>query len=306
MNSAKYIGRFAPSPTGPLHFGSLLAAMASFCDAKSHHGIWLLRIDDIDPPRELPGAKDAIPRALEQFGFEWDGDIMLQSERMDLYREQSLRLNEKTRLYACNCSRKKLKDHSIYPGFCNPANAPDPIPDSKIQAGVLQQFNTADADTAVRVALDGTVEFHDEIQGKQVLHHGEHFGDTVVLRKDDLFAYALACAVDDSDDITHVVRGADLLPTTAVQIAIARLLEHEIPSYAHIPIALNEQQQKLSKQTKAEPIANMPVLATLLEAWAFLGQNEFLAESVKAFWQHAQVHWNLDKVPRQSQLNQSI
>jgi len=262
MTSANYVGRFAPSPTGPLHFGSLLAAMASYCDARSRNGIWQLRIDDIDPPRAMPDAAQLIPKTLNQYGFEWDGAIVFQSTRTDQYQQALKQLNEKGALFACRCSRRELKDHAIYPGTCRPATS---MPD------VL---------TATKQQID------------------KELGDTVVLRRDNFFSYALACAIDDARDVTHIVRGADLLSSTAPQINIMRLLGLRVPTYAHIPVALNTDQQKLSKQTHADALDAMPVLPTLLSAWQFLGQSQLNVHNVEAFWQAAFQTWQMARVPK--------
>jgi len=297
MTSAAYVGRFAPSPTGSLHFGSLLAALASCCDARSHNGTWRLRIDDIDPPRAIPNAADQFQKTLFNYGFKWDGPIVLQSARGDTYKQCLLQLNEKHKLYPCGCSRQDLRNTSIYPNTCKPSlNVPDSHTIAASQ--VVDKLTNRDTQKAIRVTIDTDVAFNDLIQGEQFVELGTQLGDTVVVRRDDLFAYALACAVDDADGITRVVRGADLISTSAAQIHIMELLNLNAPEYAHIPVAVNSNNQKLSKQTNAEPIDNMAVLPTLQLAWRALGQSELNVHSIESFWQAAIPAWSLHNVPR--------
>lgn len=305
MKSAQYVGRFAPSPTGPLHFGSLLAAMASFCDARKHQGVWHLRIDDIDPPRAMTNAADCIQHTLGNFGFRWDGPVILQSERTQLYKRKLLQLNELNLLFPCDCSRRVLANQSVYPGYCNPSSTP-PIRTPKDAATqVHSKLINGNKNFSIRVIVDTTVWFDDLIQGTQVYSDGQP-GDTIVVRRDDLFSYALACAIDDADGITHVVRGNDLLPTTASQLAVIKCLELQPPSYAHIPIVVNNEQQKLSKQTHAPALDTMPILDTLLKAWRALGQAEPCVASIDAFWLSAFDTWNLASVPKQSQITMPV
>jgi len=295
-SSAAYVGRFAPSPTGSLHFGSLVAALASCCDARSNNGIWRLRIDDIDPPRATPHAAAQFQETLHTYGFQWDGPIIFQSQRIDTYRKRLLQLNDKHKLYPCSCSRRDLGNHSIYPKTCRP---PSGLPNShaKAASAVIEKLSHTDGKHALRVTIDSNVAFNDLIQGSQYLEAGKQLGDTVVVRRDDLFSYSLACAIDDASGISRVVRGADLLPTTAAQISIMQLLELDVPEYAHIPIALNSNSQKLSKQTQAKPIDAMAVLPTLRRAWQALGQKNLDVHSVSSFWQAAIPAWNLHSVP---------
>lgn len=299
MTSTHYTGRFAPSPTGHLHFGSLLAAMASYADARQHQGQWKLRIDDIDPPRAMPDANRHIQQTLSLYGFNWDGDAILQSNRSDAYQHALATLNSHKYLYLCQCSRRDLSGHNVYPGTCKPVSTLSQTK-AKHSEEVLHKLTTSENQNAIRVIMETDIVFSDTIQGAQQFRAGEHFGDTVVLRRDELFSYALCCAVDDANNISHVVRGQDLLSTTAAQLHIMRLLNLSPPQYAHIPIAINEQAQKLSKQTLAKPISEMPVLATLNKAWDFLGQQPLAASSVKAFWENAIAQWNIEAVPKVS------
>ncbi|MCL4148766.1 UNVERIFIED_CONTAM: hypothetical protein GTU68_002385 [Idotea baltica] len=254
--------------------------MASYCDARLHNGTWRLRLDDIDPPREMADAAKQIPRSLNTYGFNWDGNIINQSMRTAVYRQHLLELNEKSALFLCACTRKELAGCAIYPGNCR------------------TETNSHTKNLIKNKIIDNDVNLNDLIQGNQFFIAGEHFGDTVLARRDDLFSYALCCAIDDADGITHVIRGSDLLPTTGVQVRLMQLLALPIPQYAHIPVALNSEQQKLSKQTLAEPIDEMPVLATLLRAWQFLGQTQLNVHSVDAFWQAAFAAWQISLVPK--------
>lgn len=297
MTSTQYKGRFAPSPTGHLHFGSLLAAMASFADARKHQGLWQLRIDDIDPPRAMPGASEEIQRTLSQYGFVWDGEPIMQSSRTQAYQAALQKLHGSASLYLCQCSRRDLSGFKIYPGTCKPSSNPSQS-GTKLANKVLHKLTVSDKKNAIRVIIEANTEFDDTIQGTQRFSAGEHYGDTVVLRRDELFSYALCCAVDDANNISHVVRGQDLLPTTAAQLHIMHLLALPTPQYAHIPVATNAQAQKLSKQTHAEPISEQPVLTTLIKAWEFLGQTTVKASSVEAFWSNAIPQWNIEAVPK--------
>ena len=299
--SADYIGRFAPSPTGDLHFGSLLAALASYCDAKQANGIWQLRIDDIDPPRESQGAAHRIQTTLMQYGFRWDGPTLFQSQRLAYYTQKLRELNAANLLYPCTCSRKQLAGSTVYPGNCAYV-----LTESEYSANtttqVANKIGHADLDIALRLKVTSDVNFKDAIQNQQAFKVSVDIGDTIVLRRDGLFAYALCCAIDDAEQVTHVVRGADLLPSTGAQLQVIRSLGLRAPNYAHIPVAINTQGQKLSKQTLAQAIQRMDILDTLKAAWHFLGQTELAANNVKDFWRMAISSWNLASVPKCSQV----
>ncbi|MEO5926990.1 MAG: glutamyl-Q tRNA(Asp) synthetase [Bryobacteraceae bacterium] len=243
-----YRGRFAPSPTGPLHFGSLVAATASYLDARRHDGEWLVRMEDVDKPREMAGAADSILADLEYFGFHWDGPVMFQSQRTEAYREALERLKGMDAVYPCGCSRKEI-DGERYPGTC--ANG---LPPGKVAR-------------AWRV-------------------RGE--GDFVVLRADGFFAYQLAVVVDDAaQGITDVVRGADLLDSTPRQVNLQRLLGYATPNYRHVPVVLAADGQKLSKQTGANALERSRAGELLWDALAFLGHNplpELRTASVAELW----------------------
>lgn len=297
MTSTDYVGRFAPSPTGQLHFGSLLAAMASYCDARSANGQWQVRIDDIDPPRAIPDATQHFSRTLTNYGFTWDGPLIQQSTHTKRYLSKLDQLNQQSQLFICRCSRADLAGLTFYPGHCR-------VTDTN-QGMVQHRLTNADSKSAVRVIMANDVSFTDLIQGPQYFQTMSDIGDTIVLRKDHLFSYALACAVDDANGVSRVVRGADLLSTTAVQLAIMNLLGLSAPEYAHIPVVLNNDKQKLSKQTHAQALDTMPVLPTLLTAWRLLGQQIFDASNIDAFWCEAFEKWDLQSVPKLSQLHET-
>jgi len=274
----RYRGRFAPSPTGPLHFGSLVAALASFLQAKAQGGEWLVRIEDIDPPREVVGASDDILRTLEALGFEWDGEIVYQSRRTEAYRAALDQLQTGGLLYGCSCTRKEIADSSVqgiegpvYPGSCRAGVAP------------------GRAARALRVRTAGArIEFHDRWQGVIRRDIETEYGDFVVRRADGLFAYQLAVTVDDAaQGISEVVRGADLLESTPRQIHLQRLLGLATPSYAHLPVAVNVEGEKLSKQTAAVPLDAKNPLPVLIQAMMFLGQSppdELAGAELADFW----------------------
>jgi glutamyl-Q tRNA(Asp) synthetase len=274
-----YVGRFAPSPTGPLHFGSLVAALASWLDARAARGRWLLRMEDLDAPRNQPGAADDILRTLERLGLTWDGPVVYQSRRSALYRAALERLGKLT--YWCGCTRREIADSSlglaadgaqIYPGTC--------------RAGLAK----GKAPRALRVrAPTGEIAFDDRVQGAQRQTLESDVGDFVLHRADGQFAYQLAVVVDDADQgVTDVVRGADLLDSTPRQIYLQTLLAAATPRHLHVPAAVNAAGEKLSKQTGAPPIGNQEDLS---KALAFLGQPgaDDLVEAVR--------NWNPALIP---------
>lgn len=287
-----YVGRFAPSPTGPLHFGSLIAAVASYCEAKSHQGQWLLRMEDLDTSREVPGAANTILKQLEALGFQWDGSVIYQSQRDSDYAAALDFLKEQNLVYPCSCTRKEIADSSsrtgieglIYPGTCL-------VHPLKKQAAVAWRIKCP----------DNALSFHDAVQGyiSQNLKHD--IGDFILKRADGLFAYQLAVVVDDAaQGITHVVRGADLLNSTPRQIYLQHMLHYATPNYAHIPVAANAAGEKLSKQTLATPLDINTAPQQLFAALKFLGQNPPNAlkhESLASIWHWAFENWQLSKVP---------
>ena len=287
-----YRGRFAPSPTGPLHFGSLVAATGSFLEARSRGGEWLLRMEDVDAPRCSAAAADEILHALDAFGFAWDGEVVWQGRREAAYAAALDRLRAAQRVFPCACTRRELSDSAIapdgaaiYPGTCRKGLSPG----REARAWRLR------VDEA-RVAFD------DAIQGRIESDLAREAGDFVLLRADGLHAYQLAVVVDDAEaGITHVVRGADLLTSTARQIYLQRCLELPTPSYAHLPVAVNAAGEKLSKQTRARPLDVTRPVSELSAALAFLGQcppAELATATLPELWRWAVANWRLDRVPR--------
>lgn len=293
MNANHYIGRYAPSPTGPLHFGSLVAAVASYLDARAHDGCWLLRMEDLDKPREMPGAADDILRTLEGYGFEWDGEVIYQSQRHYVYQAELDKLIRDGQVYSCNCSRREVADiaHAgiegpVYPGFC--------------RDGLSRERDTV----AWRYKIDVShLIFKDEVQG-QIDHAMQRdIGDFVLKRADGQFAYQLAVVVDDADQgITHVVRGADLLNSTSRQLLLQYSLKLVSPVYAHIPVVTNENGEKLSKQTQAEALQIDDAPQMLVRAFRYLGlqpPEELNTSPLSAIWRWGIEHWQIARVPLQ-------
>ncbi len=294
-----YIGRFAPSPTGTLHFGSLLAALASYLDARAHQGQWLVRMEDLDPPREIKGAADQILQTLERFGFEWNGPVWYQSQRHDRYQQLLQQLIDQRQAYPCYCSRQQisLRHSTIYDGYCRPANR-------------LEKTIHPNQPAAIRLLTQDTrIQFNDGIQGPQQQLDTE-IGDFVIRRKDGLYAYQLAVVIDDADQgINQIVRGYDLLSSTTRQIHLQQQLGLPTPSYSHIPILVNHQGQKLSKQTYANAIDPRQPQTSLFQALALLGQNpprHLRTTSVREMLDWGIQHWQLNQVPRQPHLAESL
>jgi glutamyl-Q tRNA(Asp) synthetase len=288
-----YRGRFAPSPTGPLHFGSLVAAVASFCEARRHGGLWFVRMEDLDVPRSVPGAAQSILETLEQLGFAWDGEVMVQSRRSEIYAEALAQLEKTGRVFPCACTRKEIADsllnfdgERVYPGTCRHG-----LPPGR-EARALR----------LRVG-DEAVGFEDALQGPVRQDLARVIGDFVLRRADGIHAYQLAVVVDDAaQGITDVVRGADLLDSTPRQILLQRLLGYTTPHYAHHPVAVNAAGEKLSKQTLAPAIDPANSTAELVKALRFLGQPapEDLSHSKpEEIWRWAKENWRLESVPRQ-------
>lgn len=250
-----YIGRFAPSPTGPLHFGSLITAVASYCDAKAHAGQWIVRIEDTDIPRIYPDSEQHILKCLDAFGFESDVEIIYQRQRIAIYESAIDQLKQKNWVYACECTRKILGSNHIYTGTCR-----DKQLDFK--------------DQAIRIKVsDQNICFQDRLQGKHCsnLHHD--LGDFVLKRRDGIINYQLAVVVDDYlQGITHIVRGSDLLDNTERQIWLGQILGYPQLEYMHLPLAMNKQGQKLSKQNLAHALDTRYAAQCLLDAITALGQ----------------------------------
>lgn len=252
--SKPYRGRFAPSPTGPLHLGSLVAALVSYLDAKTRDGTWLVRIEDLDPPREQPGASAAILRSLDAHGLHWDDTVRYQSQRDDAYNAALAQLAEADQLFWCRCSRKDLADSPIYPGHCRNHRQPR-------------------ADAAVRWQVPNSLErYSDRYQGEQCVDLAGTLGDVVLRRRDGPFAYQLAVTVDDLDQgITEVVRGIDLLDSTPWQRALFRALGAHPPDYAHFPVLIGDNGQKLSKQNHAPALDDQRAAVNVQQALRLLG-----------------------------------
>ena len=251
-----YIGRFAPTPTGPLHFGSLVAALASYLDAKAHKGKWLLRIEDLDPPREDPNASVRIPEQLLQHGLQWDEGIEFQSQHGERYEQALSQLADDGFTFACQCSRKQLAHtHGLHQDTCCVAHSNQP--------------------SAIRLQVPGqSYGLTDRVFGHFEQNLKQDVGDQVLKRKDGLYAYQLAVVVDDYlSGITHIVRGADLLDNTPRQLFLMQCLGYPQPEYLHVPLALNESGQKLSKQNQASAIEAKDAKANVLAALAFLQQD---------------------------------
>lgn len=285
MTDSRYRGRFAPSPTGDLHIGSLIAAVGSYLAAYSQQGEWWVRIEDIDPPREVWGATDRILRILDAFGFEWD-QLQFQHERLGYYEEIMAHLRANHWVYPCTCSRKTLSgsDNQRYSGHCRNRRI---APTGQI---------------AWRILTTGAViDFHDHLQGPFTYRFDEVIGDFVLQRADGFFAYQLAVGVDDAEQgMTDVVRGVDLLDSTPRQIFIQQKLGLATPRYYHLPVIVNHLGQKLSKQTHAEPLTTAKAVPQLWTALQYLGQQPphlLLKENLREIWDWAKTHWNIKLIP---------
>ncbi|VAW82470.1 Glutamyl-Q tRNA(Asp) synthetase [hydrothermal vent metagenome] len=259
MSSSPYVGRFAPSPTGPLHFGSLVAALGSYLDARAQGGRWLVRMEDLDPPREMPGAADDILHTLDVFALRHDCDVMYQSQRHEAYQAALEQLIEQCVAYPCACTRREIRETGkpggIYPGTCR----------SGLPPGHKAR--------SVRLRVgDSTTRFTDRLQGPVHENLGEQVGDFILRRADGLYAYQLAVVIDDAaQGITHVVRGADLLDSTCRQILLQQRLGLPTPDYLHLPVAVKPDGAKLSKQTFAAPLDRHQPTPQLARALRFLG-----------------------------------
>lgn len=286
-----YTGRFAPSPTGPLHFGSLVAAVASYADARHHQGRWLVRIEDVDEGRRRDEAEEQILHMLRALGMHWDAAPERQSERKTHYADHLARLIESDRAFRCNCSRKQIAnsatvglDGPVYPGTCRRRPPPE-----QVKAAWRAKVDT------------GELGFTDRILGPLSQNLGDDIGDFIIQRIDGYFAYQLAVVVDDQlQGVTHVVRGQDLLVSTPRQIWLQRQLNFVTPDYAHIPLALGENGKKLSKSEGAFAIGNNDPMPALRRAWHFLGQlaPPFEVKNINDFWVWAASEWQIRRVPQ--------
>ena len=280
-------GRFAPTPSGALHFGSLVAALASYCDIRSQQGRWLLRIEDVDTPRVVAGASDRILRDLDAFGFEWDGEVLYQSKQFEHYRHYLDQLLQQGDCYACQCSRRSLREQGvssgalgqIYPGLCRHKNL-----DRK---GLSLRMSTA-------IATE--VHFQDRVYGDFSMNLETEVGDFVLRRRDKVYAYHLAVVVDDElQGVNQILRGADLLENTCLHIHLQQRLDFSTPVYLHVPLVSNAAGIKLSKQTGASPLDYGQASKLLLAALQHLEQQpppELENESPAEILRWSCDHWN--------------
>ena len=287
-----YVGRFAPTPSGYLHFGSLVAALASYLDARSVGGRWLLRMEDLDPPREVPGAQTAILRTLESYGLHWDGELLRQSERHAHYLAVLEQLFEQGLAYACTCSRKQLEDSGgVYPGHCAMAGHAQENAAIRLRAPQLQY------------------RFVDAVQGEYVQHLGKEVGDFIIRRRDGFYAYQLAVVLDDAwQGINKVVRGADLLDSTPRQLYLQELLGLPQPSYLHVPLIIQPDGHKLGKSYRSPPLTGQQAIPLLLRALRALGQTTEKAlqdASIEELLAWSAAHWDSSRIPRVRSLAES-
>lgn len=284
MKTPSYTGRFAPTPSGYLHFGSLVAALASYLDARSVGGKWLMRMEDLDPPREVPGAQAGILQTLEAYGFEWDGELVKQSDRHEAYQAIIHRWFNQGLAYACTCSRKQLEGYNgIYPGFCrNAGHSPE--------------------DAAIRIRVP-ELEYHfeDRVQGEFRQHLGRDAGDFIIRRRDGFYAYQLAVVLDDGwQGVTDVVRGADLLDSTPRQLYLQELLGLPQPRYLHVPLITQPDGHKLGKSYRSPPLPPGQATPLLLRGLRALGQKtpaELDNARPREVLDWAIAHWDANSIP---------
>ena len=282
IDETSYVGRFAPSPTGDLHFGSLVAAIASYLQAKSRNGVWLIRIEDIDPPREVSGSSERILKELERFGMVSDQPVLFQSKHRNQFEKACRQLLDSNLAFECSCSRKSLPASGIYPGTCRlkPADRTHPL---RVRAKVTEEL----------------IEFADALQGciRESLH--KECGDFVIWRADGLPAYQLAVVIDDAmQGITEVVRGSDLLDSTCRQIHLQKALGLPTPAYVHLPVATREG-KKLGKRLISDPISTLNPTQALVAALRFLGHKPPDRMELKTLWDWAIENWDISSVPAQ-------
>jgi glutamyl-Q tRNA(Asp) synthetase len=280
-----YIGRFAPSPSGDLHLGSLFTAVASYLDARSHGGRWLLRIEDLDAPREIEGAATRILNTLAAFGFEWQEPVLRQSAKIESYRNIINELDRRGWIYRCRCSRRDLGEDERYPGTCRERHWP------------------ADVAGALRLRVEsGMIEFTDALQGTFRQEVAQSSGDFIVQRRDGIIAYALAVVVDDAaQGVTHVVRGADLLDSTPRQIYLQRLLQLPTPVYAHVPVLVEPDGAKLAKSRRSialEPGSAAPQLCAVLALLGLAAPANLCTAGMRDVWTWALEHWPSARIAR--------
>lgn len=285
----RYIGRFAPTPSGPMHFGSLVAAGASYLDAKFNGGLWLVRVDDLDTPRVVPGAAEQILNQLMDYGFTWDQKVVYQAERTDRYQAALDQLYSKGLVYACSCSRKQIQTRcqsTIYDGYCR----------SKSLASGMNQAERF-------LVPDQRLVFQDMFQGQQTFDTRSQLGDFILKRSDGFFAYHLACALDDLEQgVTHVIRGFDLIQSTFAQRLLSNALANKTLKYGHHPLVVNDQNIKFSKSAASPAITKQKVKENLVLMLEFLNQSppKYLNEAeVDDILQWGIAHWDRKKVGQQ-------
>ena len=294
----RYVGRFAPSPTGPLHIGSLATAVASFIHARQNNGEWLVRMEDIDPPREVTGATSAILHALERFDLHWDRNVLYQSTRTEAYRAAAESLLQSGMAYHCSCTRSQLRNRQTGKG------APERYP------GICRTKKTHERETAVRVLTSPTpITFTDMLQGERSYALEHTCGDYVIFRRDGLPAYHLAVVIDDAEQgITHVIRGVDLLDSTATHIHLQQTLGLPTPDYGHLPVIVNDTGQKLSKRTGAKPLdleQSGLVAFDLLIQFGLQPPSELRGEQPEALWRWAVSNWDIQALAGRLELPES-
>jgi glutamyl-Q tRNA(Asp) synthetase len=282
-----YVGRFAPSPSGPLHFGSLVAALGSYFQAKAHHGKWLVRIEDLDPPREMPGAAEAILEALQAYELFWDGEVVYQSQRHHLYQAQIDTWLENGAAYYCQCTRKQIREHGgFYPGTCR---------DKNLKEGAIRLKMTKPVASFVD-QKHGTIQIPEQLVNE----------DFIIKRRDGLFAYNLAVVLDDiNQGVTEVVRGADLIEPTGRQISLYQILGQPEVSYLHLPLAMDNNGNKLSKQNHATAIDITNPKPALLRAMMFLGfdiPEEIKAANIAEILRWGCKNWRLEQLPAEIEI----
>ncbi|AOM42541.1 tRNA glutamyl-Q(34) synthetase GluQRS [Xenorhabdus hominickii] len=282
--SSLYIGRFAPSPSGDLHFGSLVTALGSYLQARANHGKWLMRIDDIDPPREVPGATNRILKVLEHYGLYWDDDVLYQSRRHEAYRDILNQLKQQGNSYCCTCTRQRIQQlGGFYDGHC-------------------QHLHLPHHNAAVRLKQHHPVYgFDDKLQGYTTVSTAMAEEDFIIHRKDGLFAYNLVVVIDDNyQGVTEIVRGADLIEPTVRQLSLYQHLNFTMPDYVHLPLVLNKEGNKLSKQNHAQPIPLGDPKPLLIDALSFLNQPTITGWqdiTTDQLLQQAIAGWNINTVP---------
>jgi glutamyl-Q tRNA(Asp) synthetase len=284
---SSYVGRFAPSPSGPLHAGSAVAAVASFVDARAHHGAWFVRIEDLDTPRNVQGADKVILEQLSALGMQWDGEVLYQSRRLNAYQQSFDRLLSLKVIYPCGCTRREIADSVLrlqghfpegerpYPGTCRNGLA-------KGRQALSWRLR----------APEGQISFEDRWLGAMTQDVSKAVGDFVLKRADGVWAYQLAVVVDDAfQGVTHIVRGEDLLSSTARQSLLGDLLGLPKAEYLHVPVVTDAMGQKLSKQNGAQALDLQNPLSVLQRAWVALGFEPLPVTDVKGFWSAAIPVW---------------